>query len=240
MPAVGGFQFQDLGTMFGAAVLGVDPAQFAQSMSQMIEARAEAFQNYFGQGGPGEHGALPGFEGGTFAGFNPGGDNPLAAFLPGATPGDIPANAPPELVAAFTTAFTNEFAQLIAQQITENIVQNVTTQILSTLPPEALAVLAALNANFTAADLTTLQDGAPSIVRAFSAEIADNYKGFAYPGLEHVHVTYTYDPDGDQLYPFLAHVDANVTAIHSADHDPAKDVNVSLEAGIDHIPNIQA
>lgn len=245
MPAVGGFQFQDLGTMFGAAALGIDPAQFAQSMSQMIETRAGAFQNYFGHGDPGEQGTLPGLEGGAFAGLAPAGNNPLAAFLPGVTgeaaAGSPPANVPPEFFAA-GNVFANDIAQQIAHQITENIAQRIEEKILSTLPAEALNTLNALNQDFTAADLVFLQNNpGQNITRAFSAGVTDHFKNtngvsVDFPGLEHVHVTYTRAANGDGLFP-LDHVDANVTAIHSEDHTQTADLTGS---GAEHIPNIQA
>ena len=247
MPAVGGFQFQDLGAMFGAAALGVDPAQFAQSMSQMIEARAEAFVNA-NIPNPGNF-ATPG----EFLAQLGGPDVPAGqVWMPDGQGGfglvqsdtlsqpfggdfhfgDVMLQDP-----AFNTAVL-AITQDIAHQITENITQNFTTRILSTLPPEALNVINALNQDFTAADLATLGGG--PISRAFSAEISDHYKGVDYPGQEHIHVTYTLTGAGGDGLVSFQHVDANVTAIHSADHDPSKNVDLAQETGEEHIPGIVA
>lgn len=291
MPAVGGFQFQDLGTMFGAAALGVNPTQFAQSMSQMIGARAEFLGGQLGEGpaqsatgevnnpwkGPNWGGSGWGALG-TGSGFGQlGGGGPTQSTTGAGDPGPFSRegvvrffggdpNAAqvwmPDGRGGFGLVQTNTLsrsfegtfhfgnvalqdpafntaalaiADQIRQQITENIAQKIEAQILQNLSPEALKTKEALDADFTAADLTTVQNVGP-ITRAFSYDIADSYEGQSFPGQEHIHVTYTRDADGDLLHP-LDHVDANVTAIHDADHT----TSVVLDTeGADHIPGIVA
>ena len=264
MPAF--VSFQDMGTVFGAALAGVDPARFAEGISQMMEARQEAFQNFFQQGNfdpqamsPEMAANMPNLADFSGAGefLSQFGGQANMPFQFGAEAGNFMGPMAQNDMSAMPADFANFLAQLgstgdfnpqdvaaaIAQSITGDIIQQGINQrfgeILG-LTPETLKLIAALNTDFTGTDLTTLGGGAPSIVRAFDADLANYYKGKDYPGNEHIHVTYTLTGGGgDGLVPYQ-HVDAQVTAIHSAGHAPADDVDLAQETGEEHIPGIVA